>query len=452
MSKWFQLALLIAGGVLLAMYVRRRQLANQPVRLGEPGKGGTTPTVAPKAPPIQVTIPGSDVPIVYTPAPSTRQGKDVAPSDLDENERDVFLDNRVPFDTRNGNYPASVDDWMARFWRQVYHPASRLSCGDLTELDMKRAVALISGQLTRPLAANRRDLMSDAELAQASQNDLDATFRPLYDAIRGIMYAFSAITFGITGIIAGVADLAGAGNAIDAMITWDKLRAGLPPENLAAARKWLGSPLLLGSAPVGEPLRFPAMGRRAPDGTGYYERYQLFTQMRGAGWNLAWNAVELTSTTSNTLASLRERINIRARVYKAIDLICCELFPYTLEFGEGKTEGDHEPDGLYIYYTQGAGKICGSIFPHHLEAGEMPPDGLKAIQAAASSEFTPYNPAAVQSGVFTPPAPPVVQLTTAGGGTIGSFSGVLGSTTTTTTPPLTIGDGGRGVNTGGAGM
>jgi hypothetical protein len=431
--KSYEWLLLAAVGLVLLWLVRRRQIV--PGQAAQaPGPTGTVNDA-----PVGQSGGGKSDPRFTGTGGSfgTGTGRDVAPADLGyppwangspidpstkTTERDIFTMDEVTADF--------VDTWRQILNRQVIAPAALLTAADLTQEVVDLAQRLLDGTLT---PQTERDEMSDHQKQQADLNASDSTADELYEVWKTIANIAGSFTFGLTALAANLVDqYAGTDgksvtNELNAAGVANKLVQGsLSGTDFVGLMKWLGPVALIGGrnpgtdwtpdtlaaafsyltskslTPPKSPL-LPIDHAVSPSGVvPVFHRAQLFMIGRG-GYYLRWNAVELTQG-----LSFRERVNLRARIYRALDVIACQLFPYTEPQITPAGSPPVEPAGLYAYYNKfyrgadgkGSGWMKGSVFPP-IAGDSITWQGIQAFKAAATTALTPPPPPAATT-VLTP--------------------------------------------------
>jgi hypothetical protein len=382
--------------------------------------------------------------------PSGDLMRDVAPPDLEATgELDWFLDDAFAHVTDSSASDANAAYANAQFKRQIKDPAQALTSADLTQEHFDLAWRLLEGSLTEQTDPAE---MSDRQRRAADLTAADALANTLYGVWKTLAQVLGAFTFGLTTIAAQLVDseVGQGGSLTDELNRRDaqnKLRRAMTDEQLLNLVRWLGPvPVIGGVHPAYVDLSKPPAVPPASTGTSVTPagivpdlmRWQL-TAGGASGRYLRWNAVELTSG-----LSFRQRVNLRARIYRALDIIACQLFPY-VDNADAKGllaagVAPHEPPGLYCYYNgryrgadgQASGWIKGSIF--HPVAGDNSYEGIVALRKAATQTITPQvptNPAITQIVPQAPPTNPAI--TAINPGTVGSPStgpwGGIGHTT-----------------------
>jgi hypothetical protein len=382
-------------GVALLYYVRRRAaVATVPVGpvvstgpgINNPGAGINAPTSGPTGTGAVGRGSGTGI------NPGTTMGGpvDVAPADLETTgERDVFLD-----DINTGS-DAQLVSWRDRFNRQVGRPAQLLLTSDLVQQDFDRAWALLNGTLALPSKEN----MSDRQKRAKDLSDSDGTANTLWGVFKDIADAAGTITFGLTTLAVNLVDQDAGDNGesvTDSLNKTDKLnqaiQGSLTGTDLLVLAKWLGPVEIIGGRNPstgwadGAPwVPAPSFDQSVtPAGVApIFTRAPLFASGE-SGWYLRWTSDDLTGG-----RTFRERVNIRARMYRALDVIACQLFPFPTVYDP--TVGD-EP-GFYTFYNaaykgpQGlaSGWLKGSVF--RPGKGDITYQALAALRAAQNAQL-----------------------------------------------------------------
>jgi hypothetical protein len=418
--KPWQWAALAVVGIVLWLVVRKRLLGTSSttssgsgtVNGPAPGGGGVTVGGDPRSGGTGVAAGGSSA-------------RDVAPWDL-ETMPDVF---QADLDPNTNQAPQGWTDW---FEKQVRGPAQALTPADVTAEDVKLAWALLDGTLTPQRDPNE---MSVRQKRQQDLNESDAAAASLYSAWKTVANIAGSLTFGLSALAANLVDTyAGSGgvsvtdelnrrNAVD-----NAVQGSLSGTDMIALLKWLGPVELIGySGPSDwDTARTQALvdmylGKRDPappiaarpaaqwtDPSGVkplFNRWSLFTSGR-TGFYLRWNAEEITNG-----RSFRDRVNLRARIYKALDVIACQLFPWPRIYDPGI--GD--PPGSFTKYNLAykgpdgkfSGWIKGSIFPPNHDATVQSLANVHQAETQVGA-IAPLPPSPVNA-VLPPPAPsPVI--------------------------------------------
>lgn len=345
---------------------------------------------------------------------------DVAPPDLEATkERDVFLDNQMTQSTLVG--------WRDRFNRQVMRPAQLLSITDLTQDDFNNAIALIDGTLPMATGDNRSDSFKKKSDLTAD----DAFAAELWTIVSTIVAAVGSIfTFGLAGVAVGAIDLALKSDFDDinaAQAASKKVQGSLSGTDLATLKKWLGPVMYCGSkdptngynsdSPNAPPMSFDqdtSSGVAKP----IWMRSPLFSQSAG-DWRLRWTSDQICAG-----RTLRQKVNIRARMLRALDVLGCQLFPWPDPYDVAVADAP----GLYTYNNAALkgpkgtnnGWLKGSIF--RPMAGDLTYAGYIAFHQAATTVFVP----------------PSVAIKNAGGVAINAPAPSLPVSTTVLNPPGTV--------------
>lgn len=396
-------------GLALLYFISKRSSAGAVVPSGpginNPTAGINDPTSSAAGP--GVKGPGSD--------------RDVAPDGLEDGEWDVFVDDN--YWGQGPNSPAASQwgaDWRGRLKRQVIDPAQALTSADLSQEHFDLAVKLLANTLTPQTDPTE---MSSLQKQQAQLNAQDATAEELYGIWKQIANIAGAFTFGLTALAANEVDtLAGTdGQTVTAELAADdallKKLSALTGRDLSNLIAWIGPVEQIGST---NPAEFSSKTPHlvAPVALGtyvsptgvvpVYYRTQLFLISR-AGMYLRWNAVELTSG-----LTFRQRVNLRARIYRALDVIACQLFPFPVKYDPSVPD----PAGLFTYWNaayrgvdgKASGWLKGSVFHPNVGKGDWTIAGLKAIKAAGNTQLNPIATPASQGNVALT-VPPSVGIT-----------------------------------------
>jgi hypothetical protein len=388
--------------------VRRVQLLAPTV-----GGGGDNPRLPPTAPP-------SGNPLLDR--PSVDSG-DVA-GDVDNGEPDFWLEN---FDYANRLIkPGLFAELQDRFYRQMYLPASLIPISVLGRDDFVLAMKMLAGVLTPggcqlAQGESRQKEMDDAEG--------DAHFAiEIVNAILAVVAAIVTVFCAPAGVALGAAlgalsaeeesafkeasdgDKKRAAEALaTAQAAFQKISAG-DRETLA---RWIGPVMATGDRfprdwPGGPNPLFngvsldsaPATLWASRQGFTFYPRFAL-TSFNVQRFALLWNSAELACS-----LPLRQRVNRRARIYRALDVIGCLMFPserHVFNPTTGEQEGVQD-DRLYSYLSGRALPVIGSIFPPRAAQGDT------RFPGHASGGFPPPRPPQNVLEVIAgdPPPPPTI--------------------------------------------
>jgi hypothetical protein len=373
--------------------------------------------------------------------------------DVSATEPDFFLSYGAPIvgapgpteprtgsDSYRATLGARVRQRRALWFHQVWSPASRVAISSLTPADFAMADLFLADQLTRPadiLTAGQQVLVST--LAQAS-----ASVKQQKDILSGA----SSATFGLTGL-AGLALNDDAVKAAVAEITTsvpDPMSAtdqlGFQPRNIYTEFDADGLPInsaydpRVNNAAPGDLaafLDFEAthtaesgfLDLRAPwefftdpvdmgNGTLVAARMGLFSPDALNGrWRSPWISVELGAR-----LTLLQRVYLRARMYRALDVRGFQLTPSTAITLDPSHPDPSKPHGVaevetamparYLYNSKTQGRVRGSIFPP-LAIDRAPTN----ITLVASEVAGPAPPAIkLLAGARPDPAPPTSVLIT----------------------------------------
>lgn len=335
-----------------------------------------------------------------SPIPDSTDIKDVS-FDIDDTEYDWFEDDIFRWvqatslaninSGHGGKYTLhqklDADAVTDRFYRQMHLPASRYAISDLGKADFAIALKLLTHQVD--YKSYRR---TDSE--QCYYNFLDSgvwTFMDVWSWIAKIFGYIVPIFGAIEAIVDAIVNDTGAFQGIDIGSTsyGDQLQAKIKASVAAAdvaTKTYLQNALTFGS-PIGiltatTDLPGPAeeiqewisrahlwanMQSVATDGTKFRalpfqpipykgvvaQSNQLFAFYGG----LRWNCTEVGSTNKlkgdKNNQGLKERTNNRAKIYRALDVIRCIMYPTP----------PTKDSGLYSYVSPIWGTLEGSVFP-----------------------------------------------------------------------------------------
>jgi hypothetical protein len=322
--------------------------------------GGGTPSASGGRVPVTKTDPNADV-----------------AGDVDDGEQDFMLDNLYCYrDGQMGSWDATT------FFRQMWLPAAKVKLSGITPYQWRLASYLLNGGLHR-----RNDL---ERLYIDYQKDLQAQ----KDAAAGnaIFAQVASIIPGVGGLISGMINTAVVqplNNAIalegSALAnSFQSLRIAVDPKNLDPPAQMLIAPVWKGGdanwdlsvapwIPRGNvsPVVPKMIGKIPPqyqsvvrgNFSGIFHAQRRLLACFQYGYMLPWVSDELLG------ATLRDTINIRARVYKAVCTLSALAFPDTT-FSMSK-------QGVYYYHAGVGVDILGSIFPPTVEDSPLSAGGGK---------------------------------------------------------------------------
>jgi hypothetical protein len=429
----YVVAAVVIGIVLL---LRRREVVPPPLLPAnggaKPGDSATTPQIN-LAPLVRLKSADADTsqPTVYEIC-----------GDISDDEPDYW----------DGEYSPISRTWTGRgdWHRLVHEPAQRFPIAALTDEDYVRALKLAFGLGDRVCAHKtaaqiwaindteqiKRTITAMEVITAIGKAVMDATVPGLYNVIDQLGKSISglstaeaiklgnqgierwqskineALTSEPTGMLAEVSlrpVMVAGGLAIN---EWFKLRNSDKKlvffdslEGVRDGRAEFTAKIRIGQRPH---------PRVSPKGTVYYNR--------PIAEHLPWWSKELGCD-----LTLRDRVYLRARTYRALDVISCVLFPYVERGAPGKeSTGEDvsalefaqeqiikEPDYLYAVGHNHTGPLWGSIFfpfgPGEIdmiaEAKKRYLDSLKNVAmtplATVSSAFVSFN-----VGGYVPPSEP----------------------------------------------
>jgi hypothetical protein len=362
-----------------------------------------------------------------------------------ENETDWFLDWQGPSpDQYQHNGPGragtTIDPVLAavayalsdqKFYRQVWEPASRVPISALGYDDYQLALALLSNKM------DRRGCVPSASVELQQAANADPTIRTVEAVSEDLTAVGAAIIGAFTGGVGGAvvhAATAPLFGAADAQLNASEAANPVDFSQVLSSSVMQQLHVFLGESQPGTVNGQPGVpnsstGRIGDTGVPFiYTRPALFawdTTVDALVLRLPWISHPLNCETvapgvqhqwSIRDGYLATRVNARARMYRALDVIACLMFPYqVLELGnDGSGAGSYwtEPRGLYAYANKPTGLIlAGSIFPpvrgedielgHGFYARASGATDLTAAQLRAAVASPGVVPAAVASAQAT---------------------------------------------------
>jgi hypothetical protein len=315
-------------------------------------------------------------------------------------------------------------------FRHLWLPASKVPISSLSSYDFRLALALLSGGLHRrpDLEPNYQHAIEEIQ-AQATGAEASG----IIGAVASIVPVIGAVLSKISGMETSElgSDISSTLGNIGADMS--QLRTTVNPSNLDPPAQMLLAPVWQGDGTAGlgdEPMTFetepwvaeagviakPPVGITGVIPASYFAampfrprtdqavvyryspRRRLFTMFQ-YGLILPWVSDELIADATSG-QTLRQAINVRARVYRAIDVICCLAYPDNNVLDISKLLADDNPlatgnwtagwynmpkesgatDPLYYYINPSVGNMFGSIFPptaedkHIFDADGFPRD------------------------------------------------------------------------------
>lgn len=274
------------------------------------------------------------------------QRRQIEDMQISDSETDWILHNRPDLTTPG----YSVRRYWLHFYRHLWYPASILPLSFLTEEDVKLAVKLLCGGVTVkgcPYEEGLQRRMDDLSALQTAQQVADDVALAIasaagYGQVASELHDARVKLGGdpLAHVADEMAASLGAGSTFDLSVVLGDVRK----------QKYTG-------VISGRPLRWRQRvvappGFTRPDGTPhdgpeFYARLELF-RTSTQGRLLSWNSQDLGCG-----KKLSTRIVARARVFRALDMLGCTMFPHSADTDVH----------LYDYRNPRFGTMRGSIFP-----------------------------------------------------------------------------------------